>query len=175
MKPFMKYGLIVAATGILLTMIIYLIGLDKSDTGQYLGWLNVLISIIAMIYAIKEKREKDLGGFISFGQAFGTGAKMVVVASAITAIFTYIYMSFINPSLHDYLLQKQVEKMEGRGMAQEQIDTTMSYTEKFMTPVMMSVFTLIMGIIFGIIIALIIAAIVKKPNPNPFENAPDNA
>ena len=58
--------------------------------------------------------------------------------------------------------------MEAKGMAQDQIDTAMHYTEKFMTPVMMSVFSLLSGIFFGMIIALIIAAIMKKTNPDPF-------
>ncbi|HKR07004.1 MAG TPA: DUF4199 domain-containing protein [Bacteroidia bacterium] len=169
MKPFLKYGLIAAATGILISMITFLLGLDKTDTGEYIGYLNIIVMIVAMVMAIKEKREKELGGFIEFGQAFGTASMTILVASAITAVYTYLYVSVINPGFREYTLQKQIAKMEEKGMSQDEIDTAMHYTEKFMSPVMMSVFTFLGGMFFGMIIALIIAAIMRKSNPNPFE------
>ena len=169
MKPFLKYGLIVAATGILISMITYVAGLDKTDAGQYIGYINVLIMIVAMVLAIKERRDKELGGFIEFGQAFGTAALTAVIASAISSVYTYIYMALINPSFHDYLIQKQQAKMEEQGKTQEQIDMALPYIEKFTTPGMISLFAFLGGIVMGVIIALIIAAIMKKPNPNPFE------
>ena len=59
MKPFLKYGLIVAGTGILISLISYLLGYDKTDAGQYIGYLNVPIMIVAMVYAIKENAKKN--------------------------------------------------------------------------------------------------------------------
>lgn len=169
MKPYLKYGLIVAATGILISMITYVLGFDKTDAGQYIGYLNLPIIIVAMVMAMKEKRTNELGGFIEFGQAFSTGAMLVVVSTVITSIYTYFYMSIINPGLHDYIVQKELAKMEAKGQSQEQIDMAMPYIEKFTTPAISSVFILIFGIILGIVIALIVAAIVKKPNPNPLD------
>jgi len=169
MKPFLKYGLIVGAAGIVLSMISYLLGLDKTDAGQYIGWLNIPIIVIAMAFAIKEKREKEFGGFIEFGQAFSTGALIVLVASAISSVYTYFYMSFINPSIREYIAQKQMEKLEEQGLSQDKIDASMSMMEKFSTPAMSSVFVFFGGLVMGIIVALIVAAIMKKSNPNPFD------
>jgi hypothetical protein len=170
MKPYLKYGLIVGATGILLSMITYVTGLDKSDTGQYLNYINIPITIIAMVFAIKERRDKELGGFIEFGQGFGTAALLVVIASVISSVYTYFYMAFINPSFHEFLMQKQEAKMEERGMSQESIDAALKMAGKFMTPGMVSMFALLGGILVGILIALIVAAIMRKANPNPFDS-----
>jgi phage shock protein PspC (stress-responsive transcriptional regulator) len=172
MKPFLKYGLIVGATGILLSLITYLLGLDKTDVGEYIGWINIPIMVVAMVFAIKERREKEFGGYMEFGKAFGTATMVVLIATAITAVYTYFYMSIINPSYREYALQKQITKMEEKGMPQDQIDTAMHYTEKFMTPTMMSVFVFFGGLVMGIIVALIVAAIMKKSNPNPFNDSP---
>lgn len=169
MKPFLKYGLIVAATGILLSLITYLLGLDKTDAGQYIGWINVPIMIVAMVFAIKEKRDKELGGYIEFGKAFSTATLVVLISTAITAIYTYIYVTVINPSFIEYTLQKEITKMEESGKSQSEIDMALPYIEKFMTPTMMSVFMFFGGLVMGIIVALIVAAIMKKPNPNPFD------
>ncbi|MEO5571303.1 MAG: DUF4199 domain-containing protein [Bacteroidia bacterium] len=170
MKPSVKYGLITAVTGIVISMIIFLIGLDKSQTGENLGYINIVILIAAMVMAVKERRENELGGFIEFGQAFSTGMMVVLIASAITAVYTFLYISVINPGFRDYVLQKQITKMETSGQSQEQIDMALPYVEKFMTPVMMTLFTFLGGLVVGVIIALIIAAIMKKSNPNPFSN-----
>ena len=74
--------------------------------------------------------------------------------------------------MHDYILQKQMEKMESQGQSQQQIDMAMPYVEKFTTPGMITVFAFFGGVVIGVIIALIIAAIMKKPNPNPFVSEP---
>src|SRR2546430_1345314 len=106
MKPFLKYGLIVGATGILISLLTYLLGLDKTDTGEYIKWINVPIMIIAMVMAIKEKREQELGGFIEFGQAFGTATMTILISSVISSVFTYLYLAVINPGYRDFMIQK---------------------------------------------------------------------
>ncbi len=166
MKPHLKYGLIVTSTGIILSLIAFIAGLDKSDAGQYIGWLNIPIMIVLMVMAIKEMRTKFLDGFITFGQAFKTTSLMVLISSFLTAIYTYLYFTVINPSMVDYIREKQIMGMEERGMSSDQIDQAMAMSEKFMSPVMMTVFAFLGGILLGIIAAAIVSAIVKKPNPN---------
>lgn len=166
MNTKVKYGLIAAAGGILISLMIYVAGMDKTDAGQYLNWLSAIVLIIAMVFAIKERREKEFGGFISFKTAFGTTAVITIIATFISSVYSYIYMSIINPGMKDYIMQKQLEKMEGQGMSTEQIESAMKMTESWMTPGMMTIWSLVMGLFFGIILALIVSAIMKKPNPN---------
>ncbi|MEP7170611.1 MAG: DUF4199 domain-containing protein, partial [Bacteroidota bacterium] len=118
MKPFLKYGLITAVIGILISMITFLLGLDKTDTGEYINYLNIIVMIIAIVLAVKEKRDQELGGFIEFGKAFGVAAMTILIASAITSVYTYFYMALINPGYRDYQLQKSLAKMEEKGMPQ---------------------------------------------------------
>lgn len=165
MKPHLKFGLIVGATGILLSLITYILGLDTSDIGQYIGWINIPIMVIALIYAIKEKQNNELGGFVSFGQAFKTGFLVVLIATSIVAVYNYLYMSVINPGIKDYILQKQAEKFEEQGMSGEQMEQALSMTEKFTTPLMASIWLLAGGLFLGTIVVLIISAIMKKSNP----------
>ena len=165
MKPHVKFGLLVGATGILLSLISYILGLDKSDTGQYIGWINVPIMIIALVFAIKEKRLSNEGGFISFGHAFKTGFLVVLIATAITAVYNYLYFSVINPGIKDYILQKQADKFEEQGMSGAQMEQALAMTEKFTTPVMASVWVFFGGLFLGTIVVLIFAAIMKKNNP----------
>lgn len=168
MKPQVKYGLMVAGTGILISLILFVAGLDKSDAGQYLQWINIIFLILGMVWTIKAYRDNEGKGFITFGQAFKVAFVVALISSVIISIYTYFYMTSINPSIREYMVEKQAEKMQEQGLSQEQIDQAMSMSEKFMSPGIMIAFVIVGGAFYGAIIALIIAAIMKKPNPDPF-------
>jgi ACR3 family arsenite efflux pump ArsB len=165
MKPYLKFGLISGIVGIFITLLVYIMGLDKSPSGQYIGWINIPVTIILMVMCIKECRETLYNGFISFGQAFKNLFLMMLVSSVISGIFMFFYVSVINPSLIDYIKEQQILEMEKKGMEQAAIDQAMSFSEKFISPGMMTFWTMAGGLLLGSLIALIISAIMKKNDP----------
>jgi ACR3 family arsenite efflux pump ArsB len=165
MKPYLKFGLISGIAGIFITLLVYIMGLDKSPSGQYIGWINIPVTIILMVMCIKECRETLYNGFISFGQAFKNLFLMMLVSSVISGIFMFFYVSVINPSLIDYIKEQQILEMEKKGMEQAAIDQAMSFSEKFISPGMVTFWTIAGGLLLGSLIALIIAAIMKKNDP----------
>jgi uncharacterized membrane protein SpoIIM required for sporulation len=118
-----------------------------------------------MVMCIKECRETLYNGFISFGQAFKNLFLMMLVSSVISGIFMFFYVSVINPSLIDYIKEQQILEMEKKGMEQAAIDQAMSFSEKFISPGMVTFWTIAGGLLLGSLIALIIAAIMKKNDP----------
>jgi ACR3 family arsenite efflux pump ArsB len=165
MKPYLKFGLISGIVGIFITLLVYIMGLDKSPSGQYIGWINIPVTIILMVMCIKECRETLYNGFISFGQAFKNLFLMMLVSSVISGIFMFFYVSVINPSLIDYIKEQQILEMEKKGMEQAAIDQAMSFSEKFISPGMMTFWTIAGGLLLGSLIALIVSAIMKKNDP----------
>lgn len=166
MKPFLKFGLLSAVIGIFISLLTYVMGLDKSQTGQYIGWINIPVTIILMVMCVKQSREMLYNGFITFGQAFKNLFLMLVVSSVISGVFMYFYTSAINPTLIDYIKEQQALEMEKKGMDQAAIDNAMAMSEKFISPGMMTVWTILGGLLLGIVIALIISAIMKRNNPD---------
>jgi hypothetical protein len=77
----------------------------------------------------------------------------------------FFYVSVINPSLIDYIKEQQILEMEKKGMEQAAIDQAMSFSEKFISPGMVTFWTIAGGLLLGSLIALIIAAIMKKNDP----------
>ncbi len=165
MKPYLKYGIISAVAGTCITLLIYVLGWDKSPSGRYLGWLSFPVTIVLMVMCVKECRHTLYEGFISFGQAFKNLFLMILISSVLAALFMYVYTAFINPSLIDYILEQQALSLEERGMDQSQIDKAMAISEKFVTPLWMSVWSFVIGLLILTIIALILAAVMKKENP----------
>ena len=89
---------------------------------------------------------------------------MVTLFWAVTAaIGSFIYLAFINTDFADQLLRIQAEKMEGKGMSSQQIETVAKVTRVFLQPVPSAIFTFASYVFIGLIFSLIIAAFLKSP------------
>ena len=164
MKPYLKFALLTSAVIIIWTMIQYLTGLDRSDTGKYLSWISYPIMAVFIVMAIKE--EKNLGGgYLSFGEGFKTGMMMMTVVAVIMSVFTYLYFSIINPEFLEFVADKAYDDMENRGMSDAEIEQAMGYAKMFMGVGFMTGAAFIGNIIIGAIMSLIAAAILKKEKP----------
>jgi len=160
-----RYGLIMGVIGIALFVVFIAADVDVQGPAR---WLNVLV--LAVIIFLAHKYFKENGdGFMTIGQGTGIGFWMSLVSSAISSVFTYVYVKFIDTSFIQQMMDKQREAMEAKGtLSEEQVDQAMNMTSKFMTPEMMVVFGLVFGIIFGVIVALVVGLFTQKKNPEPF-------
>src|SRR6476620_5719104 len=104
MKTAFTYGAYSAIIAIVITLIGYFTGMDHSTTGRYFGWLGFVVLAVMIYLAIKARKEEDLNGFITYGQCVGTGTMVALASSFILAIFMYVYVSYINPELVDYIV-----------------------------------------------------------------------
>lgn len=160
---------LVAGTLLGIILVIYsLMMYFLNQTGnKYVGWLSFVIMIAGIVYLQIQYRDKELKGTMPYGKAFGFAVLMVLVASVITSVFTYILFTVIDPGLVDKLLAAAEEQLAQRGMTGDQIDMAMKVTKKMMSPPLMAVFGLIGNMFWGTIISLITSAITKK-EPTPF-------
>jgi hypothetical protein len=154
--PSLMYGIYLGLALVVYSLLLFLLDVD---TESWLKWISYLILAAGMFWAMISIRDKQLGGFMSYGKAFGTGFWTVLFASVISAIFTYFYVIYIDPGMIDEILLKAEESMlEGNpNMSDEQLDQALAMTEKFISPVMISVWAFIANVIFGTILSLIIA------------------
>lgn len=157
-----RYGLISG-----LISIAYFVILTMADISMTEGigrWASLLISVVIIYLAHKYYKENG-DGFMSIGQGTGIGFWLALVSAAISSVFTYVYMKFIDNSMIQQILDKQREAMEERGMDDAQIDQAMSMTEKFMTPEIILGTGLFFGVVIIVIVALLISLITQKKNP----------
>jgi hypothetical protein len=124
----------------------------------------VPISIIFIGFLLigqKEYRDQ-MGGFVTFGQAFVEGLLFSVFAGIVIGIFTYIYFSILSPAVWTQALAAQQQKLDAAGnLTQAQIEGAMNITRKY--GVLIATVGIIIGTpIMGAIVALIGAAIFKK-------------
>lgn len=170
MKTEMKYGLIIAAVSAIWLIVQDLIGLhDKYIQYQSMvSWLGLIIPIAGLFFAIKEKRDKEFEGSISYGQCIKTGLLTTIVNGFLGSIFGLLFFKFINPKFLTALLELQHQELLDKNLPPESVDAAMGMMEMMFSPAMMTIMGFFITLIGGLIVSLILGAILKK-DPPPFE------
>ena len=119
-----------------------------------------------LIYFAHKAFKDDGNGFMSYGQGLGIGTLIALVGGVISSIFTYVYLTFVDDSMIEIILEKSEQDMIDGGMPDSQVETAMSFTEKMMTPTIMALLGVVFVVLIGFILSLIISAITKNPDPS---------
>jgi hypothetical protein len=149
-----------------LISIIISFGLNISHLEQSPAkWLTMVVLIVGTVLAQKFFRQAN-GGFMSYGQGLGVGMVLAGVSAVLSAIFSYVYATAIDPDMSTRILDKARSDMEARGnMSDAQIDQAMHWTAMFMQGPALIGIVLIAGLLTGLVVSLITAAVLKNPKP----------
>ena len=161
----LNYGLILSLLVVGLSVIVYVLGLHLEQP-WWQSVLNFVFMTICIVYGLKAYK-KDNGGFLSLGEALKTGLVIALVSGIIGTIFSYLFITFIEPDFIPQMLDATQEKMieQNPNMTQEQMDMAMGMTEKFMSPWIMFAMGMIASLFFGFIISLISGLVLKQNRP----------
>jgi hypothetical protein len=163
-------GMILALVCVVYTLLLYFFDLLFNQT---LGYVFLLVQIILVFLLVKSYRDNILHGYITYGQAVGTGVVISLYSAVVMAVFTYILYTVLDPGLTAKKLAFIEEMMLKKGVPQSTVDTTMTLQEKLQTPLISSILSIFTGLLGGTILSLIIAIFVKKEG-NPLLDAPEN-
>jgi hypothetical protein len=152
-----KWALISLGTSIVLTYLWQFLDVNPTSPIVYLGF----IFFIAFLLLAQKEYKDQLGGFITFGEAFLSGFLFSVFSGILSAIFLFIYYSYLSPQAYQLILDAQRAGMEAKGLSSDQVDQAMEITTKY-GKILTFVGGIIVTPIFGAIVALVGAAIFKK-------------
>lgn len=160
-------GIYLAIALILLSVVFYVTGNTFSKMAQYLSYPIMIAGIVygQIVY------KKELGGTLTYGQAFGAGLLTMIFASVLTGIYSYLLYDIIDPSLQEQLRIFTEEQIISQGkVPEEQIEMAVEMTTKFQKPIFMLVISPFGGALIGSIISLITSIFIKK---NPSDEVPE--
>lgn len=124
-----------------------------------------MVIIVAFVLAIKTHRDQDLGGYITFGRAFGVAFLTGLVIAAIGLVWSFLYMQFVDPSILETVAEATRQSMQDQGMSESDIEQAWGITSMFISApaiaLMGFIFTLFGTVIFG----LIVAAVMRRNPP----------
>lgn len=136
----------------------------KVNEKSFLNYIVYVPFIFGLMMAIKEHRDKDLEGYISFRRAFTTGFRYASIISFVMGVFMYIYLKFINPQVFEQSLVEAENIMLDQGKSEDAIEMAISVARNwgiFMAAISASIgYTLLGGLL-----SFVGASIFKKGKP----------
>jgi hypothetical protein len=165
MKISLKYPLLAAFFVIAVRLIVYLTHSQFSPMGRYSGILALALLSIPLGLAIKEKRDKELGGFISLKQVMKTGLFVSVLASLMVALFNAIYFKFMDHEILAYWLIESKKSLHELKASEEDIKKAHDYLTDFYSPFSQAMggLTGVLGV--GVVLSFILATFLMKNPP----------
>ena len=161
----LRYGLIGGLGLIIIPLIFELAGLTDPSTGEgntLVLILSLLVMVVCMFLAVRQHKEEDLGGRITFGRALAVGFFTAFLMSVIGAIYFFIYISFINPDLIDLIKANAEAQFVDQGMSDEEIEQGLGIMEMWVNPMVMTVTSLLTNTVLGGVAALILGAVTQN-------------
>ena len=159
-----KYGLIMAAVSIIMTLVTSIIGMSNFALMALIGLLAIAIMIIVPVLGLKEHRNNELGGLVSFGRAFLVCISILAVSVVLAAIFNFVYMNFINPGYVETMKEGTREMLEKFNAPEEQIEKSLEPLDQMKT-MSGNLISIAKSLGLSAVISLIIAAIMKRNRP----------
>lgn len=173
-----KYGLIagIIVSAIMATSMAILgcSGGEMNSASMYIGFGAIFLSFAFIYVAIKKYRAQNLG-YVNFGQAFGLGLIITLIASSIYVLTWAVEYHFFFPDFMDKYAFQQIRELQNENLAPEVVaqktkeilEQTYNYKHN---PLVFAAFTYMEIVPVGLLVSLVSALILKKkPGPNTIE------
>ncbi|ALJ01782.1 hypothetical protein DC20_22190 (plasmid) [Rufibacter tibetensis] len=157
-----RYGFIAGFSLIIVSLIFMLLERSTNSTlAQVLSFLILGGGIVAAYLYFKEHNHS----YMSYGQGLGIGAILGSIAGVLGGVFSAIYTTFIDNTILEKAMEMEVQKMEERGLSDEQIEKAVEVAQMFSGPLAMIILSILLYTIGAFFLSLIIAAIMKRNRP----------
>lgn len=138
--------------------------------GELTGYGSIMISLLLIVAAIKNYRDKKNKGYIGFGQAFGLGSEVSGIAGLIFGAYVFVLYKYIRPDLSERLMDFYKNKIINSGESQEIIARKLSEFNSqyslYGNPVSMAIVMALTVFIIGLGIALVASVFLKRKDMN---------
>jgi len=169
-KIVLNYGLLGGAIVAILMLIMapfWSSGEMSMNTGEWLGYISMIVALSSIFFGVRAYRDKEAGGFISFGKALQVGLLITLVATAIYVTVWMLYSTFGGGAdFMEQYFQYSVEQVKQSGKAPADIEKEIAqmeqYKEMYKNPLVQIGITFIEIFPVGLVISLLSAALLMK-------------
>jgi hypothetical protein len=160
------YGFLCAASCFFFMLLLYFAG--KYPLGKW-SWLGTWIPIVFMIRGVKAHRDIDLGGSITYRQAFGTSYLVALSNAIMLCLLIFLFGILVGTNIISLMISESVEKLEKAKsfMTEEVYESAMNSLEEMKANQSYTLFRIVLGeftvkSIGGIIVSMVVASFMKK-------------
>lgn len=175
-KISLKFGLIsggIVSAFMGTTMAIMSCGSSDPDggmTSMIIGFGGMILAFSLIFVAIKNLRDKENGGKITFGQGFLLGLIISLIASTLYVLTWAVEFHFFMPDFIDKYSAMQVKQLQADGVSGQALEEAVKGIESANydyknNPFIFALYTYMEILPVGILIALFSALILKRKAP----------
>jgi len=163
-KTAVNFGILLALLSIALQMIAFTLD-SLLDRPWWLTFGQFLITIGVLVYGIRSFKV-DNNRLLKLGDAIKVGLAISLIAGLIGVVFNYFFMTYIDPEFAEKSLRLARENMEQNPqLTPEQVEMSMKFTEKMMSPWIISALSIIWTLFVGFIVSLIAGLAMRTHTP----------
>lgn len=162
-KNIFVFGLILGAILCINAIIMMnrLISNPDFESNDVLGYAVMVVVFSLIYFGVRNYRNKQLDGFISFGKAFKTGALIAVVASTMYVVIGLSYYYLFAPEFLDKYIQYVLRHTAEADLAAKTKEMA-EYKEMYKNPLFAILITYSEVLPIGLVVALVSAFILKR-------------
>lgn len=169
-----KFAIIYSLAFISFQLLLFIIAIEQEKFKWLVTFVNLSITFIVLYASLKNIRNLHLEGFISYGKSISIGSKLLLIASPLIALWTYIYSVFIDSETIKASIEVTKKQIIEKGGSEEQISASLDMLNLFTSPTFLVIFSFI-GVFFsGFVCLLIVSIFIQKPNPEEEYNKLSN-
>lgn len=167
-KVILIYGLISGLIVMLFMITATLLWYHNPELGlsEVVGFAGMFIAFIFVIVGIKNYRDQQNSGNITFLTAFKIGAFIALIASCIYTLVWMVEFHFFIPDFMEKYAASAIEKMQSSGISaasmKEKIAEMEAMQESYKNPLFIIFMTLMEIFPIGIFVAFVSALILKR-------------
>jgi hypothetical protein len=169
MKAMMRlYGIWIGVAISAVFLVSHLAAGDPPDFGmmEIVGWVGMIVSMLAIFFAVKTYRDKVAGSVMSFGTGFKLGMGISVIAGLVLGLYTFGHILLLDPDFGDEYIAYEISNLEQSGVAgaelQEQIDALESQRDLYNSPLFQGLIMAVTVLLLGLVMSLIAALVFKS-------------
>jgi hypothetical protein len=134
-------------------------------TGEVIGYLSIVVSMIFVFVGIKKYRDDNLDGQISFGKALKVGSLIVLFPALAFALYNVVYVEFMDPDFSDKYYEYQVEKLKAEAdpSEYETIEATMEGQREMFANIPFQTVVMFMTVyVIGFIVSVLSSIVLSR-------------
>lgn len=167
-KTILRYSLYAVAALVIAGSINYLLSKNNYSTQEIGGYVSIVLSMLFVFFGVKQYRDKENSGVISYGKALGVGVLITILPSIAFGIFDIIYVKYLDPGFMEryYTLAGQKAKAS-MPLEKYQIYIQQMQQEKamFSNPLFDFAIMALTVFIIGLVVAALSALILQRKQP----------
>ncbi|WP_448636112.1 DUF4199 domain-containing protein [Pedobacter panaciterrae] len=162
-KNILIFGLVLGI--ILCVNMVYMVNLCYTNpdfkSNEILGYVAMVVVFSFIFLGVRNYRNKQLGGLISFGKAFKTGLLIALAGSTMYVVVWLFYYYLFVPDFLDVYIPHVLKETPASDLAAKTKEMQ-SFKEMYKNPLFVILITYSEVLPVGLVIALISALVLKR-------------